>query len=99
MSDDKHRHDKTKIDRRMRYSRRNEFKMNPQLWVAFVQFVIVGTCLVIAIETSRFVDWLITLSWVMTATLWLVQGLKEMELRGHGSYSKGLSTSKGTRRR
>ncbi len=70
-------------------------KMNYQLWVALVQYVIVGFCLWIALLTGRFVDWLITVSWLMTATLWLVQGL---EVQGRGSDSKGLRKRKGTRR-
>ncbi len=88
-----------KTMKRNRMKRRKHYflgvEMNPQLWIALVQYMIVGTCLWIAILTGRFVDWLITISWAMTATLWLCQGL---EVQGRGSDSKSLRKRKGTRR-
>ena len=48
--------------------------------VAIVQYAVVLTCLLLAIETGKPSDWLCTLSWVMTATLWLVQGIKDIRL-------------------
>lgn len=48
--------------------------------VAIVQYGVVATCLALAIETGKPSDWLAMISWVMTATLWLVQGIKDIRL-------------------
>ncbi len=51
--------------------------MNSQIGVAYVQYAIAMLCFVIAIKTKRPVDWLITFSWFMTATLWFKLGIDE----------------------
>lgn len=48
--------------------------------VAIVQYGVVLTCLLLALESGKPSDWLATVSWVMTATLWLVQGIKDIRL-------------------
>lgn len=52
--------------------------LNPSIYVAIVQYVIVALCVKIARDTKRAVDWWIAFSWAMTATLWLVQGLNNL---------------------
>lgn len=55
-------------------------RYNEAIIVAIVQYAVVVACLALALETGKVSDWLCTLSWVMTATLWLVQGIKNIRL-------------------
>ena len=54
--------------------------LNPSIYVAIVQYVIVALSIKIARDTKRAVDWWIAFSWTMTATLWLVQGLNNLRM-------------------
>ena len=54
--------------------------LNPSIYVAIVQYVIVALSVKIARDTKRAVDWWIAVSWAMTATLWLVQGLNNLRM-------------------